>query len=278
MPGISGIDTRMLTQKIRDGGAQLATIMVDEHAAPTFEDPNQRNLVAEASCDEPKIYGEGNPYRVLLVDCGLRPLRRCAPSRPPITSHLRLRHPSPRRGNDTRSTPESARGSAGVHARPLPRTTTGDREQDDAPPTPALVRSRRSGLKYNMIRCFVSRGAEVKVVPWNHDISSEEYDGLFVSNGPGDPAMADETVVHLKKVLGAEEVKPTFGICMGNQLIARAAGPSPRCIPSSCSLRMAPTPLASASDAARARRRCGPCRWARTARRGAYRGGLGGGV
>jgi carbamoyl-phosphate synthase small subunit len=81
-----------------------------------------------------------------------------------------------------------------------------------------------TGLKNNMIRCLVSRGMEVQVVPWNHDITKEHFDGLFVSNGPGDPAQADETASYLREILMKDNVKPTFGICMGNQLISRAAG------------------------------------------------------
>jgi carbamoyl-phosphate synthase (ammonia) len=83
------------------------------------------------------------------------------------------------------------------------------------------------GCKYNIIRQFVSRGARVKVVPWDHDFSAEEYDGLFISNGPGDPVMADTTVQNLRKVLEAspaDDTKPIFGICLGNQLLGLAAG------------------------------------------------------
>ena len=43
------------------------------------------------------------------------------------------------------------------------------------------------GIKHNMIRCLVQRGAEVTVVPYNHPIQNEDYDGLFLSNGPGAP-------------------------------------------------------------------------------------------
>lgn len=47
------------------------------------------------------------------------------------------------------------------------------------------------GIKFNMIRMLVARGAEVKVVPWNHDLTKElgYMHGLFISNGPGDPTM-----------------------------------------------------------------------------------------
>lgn len=57
------------------------------------------------------------------------------------------------------------------------------------------------GMKYNQIRCFVRRGVELLVVPWDYDFTKEEYDGLFISNGPGDPAVMNETVQRLKNVI-----------------------------------------------------------------------------
>ncbi|SGZ56718.1 CIC11C00000005549 [Sungouiella intermedia] len=81
------------------------------------------------------------------------------------------------------------------------------------------------GMKYNQIRCFVARGVELKVVPWDYDFTTEEYDGLFVSNGPGDPQVMTETVARLEKVL-KEAKTPVFGICLGHQLLARATGAS----------------------------------------------------
>ncbi|KAH3681544.1 hypothetical protein WICPIJ_007489, partial [Wickerhamomyces pijperi] len=83
------------------------------------------------------------------------------------------------------------------------------------------------GMKYNQIRCFVRRGVELKVVPWNHDLESEagQYDGLFLSNGPGDPSVMQSTVEQIKKVVAAQNI-PIFGICLGHQLLARASGAS----------------------------------------------------
>lgn len=78
------------------------------------------------------------------------------------------------------------------------------------------------GVKNNIIRCLIDRGATVIRVPWDYDFSNEDFDGVFISNGPGDPAMCDETVKNLKKVLSSN--KPIMGICLGNQLLARAAG------------------------------------------------------
>ncbi len=78
------------------------------------------------------------------------------------------------------------------------------------------------GAKYNIIRCLVKRGATVVRVPWDTDFSEMEYDGVMLSNGPGDPAMLDVVVENIKK--GIAKGKPIFGICLGNQLLARAAG------------------------------------------------------
>ena len=84
------------------------------------------------------------------------------------------------------------------------------------------------GIKANIIRYFMSKGVELLLVPWDHDISKEQYDGLFVSNGPGDPTKCVATIKHLKAILDTpdcgETGKPVFGICMGNQLLALAAG------------------------------------------------------
>lgn len=80
------------------------------------------------------------------------------------------------------------------------------------------------GVKHHIIRCLLSRGVEVIRVPWDYDFSSLDYDGLFISNGPGNPALCSVTVEHIRKAM--QEDKPIFGICMGNQLLSIAAGTS----------------------------------------------------
>eukprot|EP00516_Mucochytrium_quahogii_P003405 CAMPEP_0203757240 /NCGR_PEP_ID=MMETSP0098-20131031/10354_1 /ASSEMBLY_ACC=CAM_ASM_000208 /TAXON_ID=96639 /ORGANISM=" , Strain NY0313808BC1" /LENGTH=1536 /DNA_ID=CAMNT_0050649407 /DNA_START=142 /DNA_END=4752 /DNA_ORIENTATION=+ len=157
IPGIYGIDTRLLTKKIREHGSMKAKIeFTPSYMAPGYEeigfvDVNKRHLIAEVSCEQPIIYGKGNPIKLLSVDCG---------------------------------------------------------------------------IKNNIIRNLVSRGVELHRVPYNYPIEQHvhEYDGLFLSNGPGDPAMAKETIHGLKTILESGFDKPIFGICMGNQLMALASG------------------------------------------------------
>jgi carbamoyl-phosphate synthase/aspartate carbamoyltransferase len=120
-----------------------------------FEDPNQRNLVAEVSTPWPVVYGKGRSPRIIAYDCG---------------------------------------------------------------------------MKYNIIRYLVDEHkVELTVVPYDFDLRSvnvNDWDGLFLSNGPGDPTMCKETISSIQYALCLEPAKPIFGICLGNQLLALAAGAS----------------------------------------------------
>lgn len=145
IPGIFGVDTRLITKLLREKGSMLGKIVFDEKV-PEDYDPNQENLVAQVSIGEKKIYGNGK-YRILLLDCG---------------------------------------------------------------------------VKYNIIRYLLERDTTVIRVPWDHDISKEEYDGLFISNGPGDPKQCSTTISSLREAFKSDT--PVFGICLGNQLMALAAG------------------------------------------------------
>lgn len=144
VPGISGLDTRALTKKIRTKGALLGKIEIDTNApAPDFagiKSPNVRNLVAEVSTKDVKVYGKGNSIKIMAVDCG---------------------------------------------------------------------------MKANIIRQLVRRGAELTVVPWDFPFASEiqEYDGLFLSNGPGDPTVCQPTIKELEKVISCPDSDIKVRLC-----------------------------------------------------------------
>lgn len=79
------------------------------------------------------------------------------------------------------------------------------------------------GVKANIIRELIQRGVEVVRVPWNYDYTDMEFDGLFLANGPGDPDMCSEAVEIIRKQMSRSR-KSICGICMGNQLLSKAAG------------------------------------------------------
>jgi carbamoyl-phosphate synthase small subunit len=78
------------------------------------------------------------------------------------------------------------------------------------------------GCKNNIIRSLLSRDVTVIRVPWDHDFTKEKVDGVLISNGPGDPVQCERTIEHVRTVL--ELKRPVFGICLGNQILALAAG------------------------------------------------------
>lgn len=82
-------------------------------------------------------------------------------------------------------------------------------------------------MKNNQLRCFLNRGVRLIVVPWNSDLiaTHKEYkfDGLFISNGPGDPELCSDTIQNLRNFIDHCPM-PIFGICLGHQLLSVAAG------------------------------------------------------
>ena len=88
------------------------------------------------------------------------------------------------------------------------------------------------GVKANILRCLLRRGVEVIRVPWDYDFNKLDFDGLFLANGPGNPELCESTVENIRTFMRHEvgkstkgcTVRPCMGICLGNQLLARAAG------------------------------------------------------
>jgi carbamoyl-phosphate synthase small subunit len=171
VPAITGIDTRMLTKKLREHGVMLGRIAQGDSASDKGQgtsdnaggkidiaDPNRRNLVSEVSCRGVHVYEPASDKRL----------------------------------------------------------ATGDQ-------CPTII-AFDCGMKRNILRSFLKRGVRVVRVPWDFDLDryDGDYDGVFVSNGPGDPKMCTATITQMKKAMDRGIV--TFGICLGNQLMALAIG------------------------------------------------------
>ncbi|MBY0307279.1 MAG: glutamine-hydrolyzing carbamoyl-phosphate synthase small subunit [Phycisphaerales bacterium] len=110
---------------------------------------------------------------------------------------------------------------------------TGDAHPDASSHRRYRVLALDCGAKANILRNLADRGCEVKLIPHTTPaaeiarlFAAGEADGLFISNGPGDPAAVDATIETLREILSgdAAEVPPTFGICLGHQLLGLAVG------------------------------------------------------
>ena len=151
IPGITGIDTRALTRRLREGGVTMGRIRYEDSAADAIHtDYGSQNSVSRVSCTEVIRYNEGAGLRVLLPDYG---------------------------------------------------------------------------VKANILRCLLQRGVEVIRTPWDYDFNTLPFDGLFLSNGPGNPDTCGQAVQHIRRFMDTRR-SPLMGICLGNQLLAKAAGAS----------------------------------------------------
>lgn len=145
VPALYGIDTRMLTKRLRKKGTMLGKITFSGEELES-QDPNRENLIRLVSVGSPIVY-PGGETKIVVVDCG---------------------------------------------------------------------------CKNSIIRSLLARNVTVIRVPWNYDFSNEDIDGVIISNGPGDPKMCRETILNARK--GMDRDHPIFGICLGHQILALAAG------------------------------------------------------
>ncbi len=107
------------------------------------------------------------------------------------------------------------------------RSTTWDLLEGygEATNTPLKVVAYDFGVKRNILRMLVDRGCDLTVVPAQtpaSDVLAMNPDGVFLSNGPGDPEPCDYAIAAIKEILAADV--PVFGICLGHQLLALASG------------------------------------------------------
>ncbi|KAH9942638.1 carbamoyl-phosphate synthase [Amylocystis lapponica] len=196
IPAVYGVDTRALTKRIREKGSMLGKILARRQDIPV---------------DRPAF-----------LSAGSQPASR-APS-PPSTGAWRedfidVQFHDPNREN-----------LVAVVSVPSPRLYKPTVAPRMHPFEKRVLRvlAVDVGMKFNQIRCFTHRGIELKVVPWDYDYlasSEEPFDGLFISNGPGDPTMVQSTIARLANAMQKGN-RPIFGICLGHQLLALAAGAS----------------------------------------------------
>ena len=192
VPAICGIDTRALTKKIREQGSMLGKVLARRDAIPNGISAGLERVSLVAASQS------GERWREDYVDI---------PFYDPNTVNLVA--------EVSISQPRMYTATEGAPLHPSGR--------------PLRVLALDVGMKYNQIRCFLSRGVELKVVPWDYNFlapSEDSYDGLFISNGPGDPTTVSSTINRLRIALQDPEPKPIFGICLGHQLLALAAGAS----------------------------------------------------
>ncbi|MEI6874201.1 MAG: glutamine-hydrolyzing carbamoyl-phosphate synthase small subunit [Spirochaetota bacterium] len=78
------------------------------------------------------------------------------------------------------------------------------------------------GVKNNIIRCLLAEGARVILLPWDASFDEVDCDGILISNGPGDPKACSKTIASARRALSGS--RPIFGICLGSQILALAAG------------------------------------------------------
>ncbi len=184
VPGITGIDTRELTKVLREHGVMMGRIEFNEESEEGNEELRMKNEESGRKDEElPAAVYEGVNY-VDRVSC------------------KEIIHYLP----DGTSTRSAAHSSFLIPHSSFKKVVLVD-----------------CGVKTNIIRCLLKRDVEVIRVPWNYDFNGLEFDGLFISNGPGDPDTCDAAVQNIRKAMQNEKL-PIFGICMGNQLLSKAGG------------------------------------------------------
>ncbi|MBI2651345.1 glutamine-hydrolyzing carbamoyl-phosphate synthase small subunit [Candidatus Woesearchaeota archaeon] len=152
VPAICGIDTRQLTKKLREKGAMLGKIVINDKDVKLY-DPNKMDIVKEVTVNKPVFYESYDGAKqnkknkkIILIDCG---------------------------------------------------------------------------VKNNIIRNLLKRNLDVIRVPYDYDFFDFDFNGIVISNGPGDPKMCRKTIENTEKAM--RQNIPIFGICLGNQILALAA-------------------------------------------------------
>lgn len=186
IPGIQGIDTRALTRKLRTGGAMRACIF------PGTDEAEAVRLAREVSYDGVDFVKEVTPQESFDWDVDSELSRRWVVAK----------------NEDPENAAKDEMGNI----------------FEELPPVERRIVAYDFGMKRNILRSLRRNGFAVKVVPANtpaEEVLAMNPDGVFLSNGPGDPAALEYAHEAVRGIVGK---KPLFGICLGHQILGLALG------------------------------------------------------
>jgi len=207
IPGITDVETRALVRHIRERGAMRAALSTSDPdperliaLAQATPDMTGSDLVREVTCDQPYDWQQGARWW-----------------QPTVVSEITAA------GKTTAAGEPTAAGKTTAASEP----TAASQPTAASEPTagrPWHVVAYDYGIKRNILHQLAARGCRVTVVPATtspDEVLALEPDGIFLSNGPGDPAAVTYAIENVRELLGC---KPLFGICLGHQILALALG------------------------------------------------------
>ena len=202
IPGVQGIDTRMLTRSIRDRGSRKVLITdaetsLEEGLRILRDTELPHDAVARVSCKAAQICEPGNREQG-------------------GSGERKIGKPDDRKERSGRPPRDRSSEAVTEQAAAEPR--------EAGPGRGKQIVAIDCGMKENIVRSFNRRGIEVIRVPWNttaEAIRELQPDGIFISNGPGDPEDVPETIGTVRALIGNY---PVFGICLGHQILSLAYG------------------------------------------------------
>ena len=185
IPGIFDIDTRELTKKLREKGTMLGKIIINDKDVE-FYDPDKDDLVRQVTVKQPIVYDSILKESIIIKD----------------NNSIKNINNNYNQKNNVKISDDDKNGKT-----------------NNVNKTIVLI---DCGVKNNIIRNLIKRNFNVIQVPYDYDFFKFDFDGIFISNGPGDPKICKTAINNIKKAI--EKEIPIFGICLGNQLLALAAG------------------------------------------------------
>ncbi len=202
VPVVTGVDTRALTKVIRESGVMLGAIVNQPNLS--LPSPLRRRGGDDSFSPPQRREREERSHQIKFID----------PNKRNLVAEVSII--KPKMYNTIHDTHQRRAGTKTIQNRDLYR------DQCIVNRSPKRIIAVDCGMKENILRCLQKYPWEITRVPYDYDYSEEKCDGVFLSNGPGDPATNTTTIAVLKKFM--KRKIPVFGICLGSQIMALAAG------------------------------------------------------